>query len=108
MSFDLRLMEGYWAPVTGHSHLASIDWCEINYQYSPYIVEFWNCLSSFTLVALGVYDYITLSKSKARSVELLVAILFIVVGSGSAAFHGTLKFNYQLWDELPMFWVMSA
>lgn len=101
-------MEGYWTPVTGKRHSASIDWCEMNYQHTPYIVEFWNFLSSFTLCLLGIHDLILLTRQSARLVEKLVAVLFIVVGSGSAAFHGTLKFNYQLWDELPMFWVMSA
>jgi len=71
-------------------------------------VEFWNFLSSFALCVLGVHDLFVLSKIPSRVVEKLVAVLFIVVGSGSAAFHGTLKYNYQLWDELPMFWVMSA
>ena len=31
---DALAMDGYWGPVT-----ASIDWCETNYQVTPYIAE---------------------------------------------------------------------
>jgi hypothetical protein len=44
-------------------------------------------------------------KLKARGNEYLIGLLLITIGLGSAAFHGTLRFEYQLWDELPMIWV---
>ncbi|RUS17275.1 hypothetical protein BC937DRAFT_90170, partial [Endogone sp. FLAS-F59071] len=31
---------GYWGKVT-----SSVDWCEINYEFSYYIAEFWNTIS---------------------------------------------------------------
>ena len=36
--------EGFWGPVT-----ASIDWCEENYERTPYLAEFWNSISSLFL-----------------------------------------------------------
>merc|ERR1711972_740282 len=29
-----------------------------------------------------------------------------IVGLGSVAFHGTLLFNHQMWDEVPMLWTV--
>lgn len=31
-------------------------------------------------------------------------IFIIIVGIGSILFHGTLQFEYQMWDEVPMIW----
>ncbi|CEI94047.1 hypothetical protein RMCBS344292_08270 [Rhizopus microsporus] len=37
--------------------------------------------------------------------KLSAGYLFIViVGIGSILFHGTLQFQYQMWDEVPMIW----
>ena len=33
---------------------AAIDWCEINYEVSPYVVEWWNTLSSMNLWLAGL------------------------------------------------------
>ncbi|CAG9326960.1 unnamed protein product [Blepharisma stoltei] len=93
----------YWDPIT-----SSIDWCEANYEVSEYIVEFWNTVTSFALVVVGVYGLWVLRSFESRFVENLIAFFFIVVGVGSAAFHATLKYEYQLWDEIPMFWVISG
>ena len=98
----------YWDPITCNPQLASIDWCEINYQVSDYIVEFWNTLSSFSFVAVGILNIYVLSKINGIFIEKFISWLYIIVGIGSAAFHGTLKFNYQLWDEIPMVWVISS
>lgn len=99
---------GYWEPITGMVHIASIDWCEINYQITDYIVEFWNAFSSLSFVAIGILNIYVLRKIKGTSLEKFISFLYIVVGLGSALFHGTLKYHYQLWDEIPMLWVISA
>jgi len=39
--------EGFWGNPT-----SNIDWCEDNYQLSPYVAEFWNALSSFFLCGI--------------------------------------------------------
>lgn len=98
----------FWDPVTGKIKLASIDWCELNYEVSEYIVEFWNTLSSLSFVLIGLANLILLRGLKGTLKEKWISCLYIVVGLGSAAFHGTLKFNYQLWDEIPMVWVISS
>ena len=99
---------GYWEPVTCNSNLASIDWCEANYQITDYIVEFWNALSSLSFVGIGLLNLYILPRLQGTFIEKMIACLYVVVGLGSFAFHGTLKYHYQLWDEIPMLWVISA
>jgi hypothetical protein len=37
---------------------ANIDWCERNYDTSPYIAEFWNALSSLPIFAFALAGYV--------------------------------------------------
>lgn len=86
---------GYWGPRT-----ASVDWCEPNYVWSPYIAEFWNTVSSICIVAcgiLGVWSNLTYSY---RRRFLFPSMFMIGIGCGSIAFHGTLQFAGQALDEL--------
>jgi len=81
---------------------ASLDWCEVNYAYSPYVAEFWNTISSLWLLALAIFGLIV---GKRLDIKLPVQLSYMilgVVGVGSALFHGTLLYSCQLLDELPM------
>ncbi|KNZ64179.1 hypothetical protein VP01_1058g7 [Puccinia sorghi] len=66
-------VQGYWGPST-----ASIDWCEANYAITRFIAEFTNTLSNLVFVGIAL------------------------VGVGSFLFHATLRYEWQLGDELPM------
>ncbi|KAN0039213.1 hypothetical protein ACTA71_001407 [Dictyostelium dimigraforme] len=97
---------------------ASIDWCELNYIYSPYIAEFYNTFSSLIISAFGIYgiwimmpnintgvekEHIKILKElDVRNKVILSYISLIVVGVGSAFYHATLLYQNQLFDELPM------
>lgn len=35
-------------------------------------------------------------------------LLVVVIGVGSALYHGTLLYGMQMWDEIPMVWAMLA
>lgn len=87
--------EGYWGHVT-----STVDWCEANYAKTPFIAEFYNTISSLTMVTqglAGLYYHWRFGK------HLSFAFFCVfVVGLGSMSFHGTLKHEYQLLDELPM------
>lgn len=43
-----RIKRGYWGPVT-----SSIDWCEKNYEVTPYVAEFSNTFTNIGFVILG-------------------------------------------------------
>lgn len=77
---------GFWGETT-----ATIDWCELNYERSFYVAEFWNTLSNLLFVLLGLYG---LAQSAKQGFEWRFHACFIgimVTGIGSAMFHGTLQ-----------------
>jgi len=88
---------GYWGPVT-----SSIDWCERNHQLSFYIAEFFNSTSNVVTVLAGFLLYIQAHMMKLEARYKLAALFLVLVGLGSFAFHATLQFEAQLFDELPM------
>jgi len=83
---------------------ASIDWCEQNYAVTPWIAEFWNTTSSLAMVLAGL---VGLTRRRfAREIRIAFGLLFLV-GLGSMAFHGTLRFELQMMDELPMLYLVT-
>merc|ERR1711988_64419 len=90
----------------GESHTASIDWCEENYAYSPYIAEFWNWLTSLIMAVMGISIAVFYARIPFRF--FVGAMLLVLVGFGSAAFHGTLSYEGQAMDEIFMFYGIVA
>jgi dihydroceramidase len=90
---------GFWGSPT-----SSVDWCEANYRYSPYVCELFNTLSSFALVLAGCLGA-WLHRRVLERRFLLAYCALCVVGLGSVAFHATLRFELQMLDELPMLWL---
>jgi len=83
---------------------ASIDWCEQNYAFTPWVAELWNTLSSLAMVAAGVLGL----SSRRFAGEIRVAFgNLVLVGLGSIAFHATLRFELQMLDELPMLYLVT-
>ncbi|ORX51678.1 alkaline phytoceramidase family protein [Hesseltinella vesiculosa] len=89
---------GYWGPIT-----SSVDWCEENYAHSFYIAEFWNTVSSFAMVALGLLGIVAHHRSMGWRLSNGY-LMIVVVGVGSVLFHATLQYEHQMWDEVPMVW----
>jgi len=90
---------GFWGAPT-----SSVDWCEENYRYSPYICELFNTLSSFALVLAGGLGW-WLHRRQLEPRFRVALLALAVVGVGSVAFHATLRFELQMLDELPMLWL---
>jgi dihydroceramidase len=80
---------------------STVDWCEANYEQTRYIAEFFNTLSSVCIVAAGVLG-LYWHHQRLEKRFLLCFASVTLVGLGSMAFHGTLQFELQLLDELPM------
>jgi len=92
---------GVWGPPT-----STVDWCEANYAVSRFVCEFFNTLSSLAMVIAGVSG--ALAHRRVFDRWMLAGFGCLgVVGLGSVAFHGTLKFEFQLLDELPMLYLVT-
>jgi dihydroceramidase len=90
-------MDAFWGPIT-----STIEWCEGNYMIVPWVAEFWNTVTSLIIALFGLVGW-----RLHRDHDLGMRLAFItlaVVGLGSVAFHGTLRFEAQMMDELPMMW----
>ncbi|KUJ20579.1 alkaline ceramidase [Mollisia scopiformis] len=92
-----RPEEGFWNPVT-----STINWCEEDYYATIYSAEIVNTLTNLLFMALGIKGVRNCLKYDHDSVFLVAFIGYLLVGSGSFAFHSTLKYPMQLVDELSM------
>jgi len=96
-SVSLSLLTTDW----GH-HTGTIDWCETNYSHSRYIAEFVNSLTNFPSIFLGLYG---LYHTQTNGIPLRYGLCFLglsLIGVGSFGFHASLRWEWQLMDELPM------
>lgn len=96
------LSTGYWGTKS-----ATVNWCEPDYQVTHYVAEWWNTVSSLAIAVNGIYGIYRHSHTVERRYTIAFSA-FVVVGTGSAAFHGTLWRSMQLMDELPMVWANTV
>ncbi|OLY80382.1 Alkaline ceramidase 3 [Smittium mucronatum] len=94
---------GYWGQAT-----STIDWCEENYATTKYVSEFWN---SFTNMFFFYFAYHGIKNSLKMGLEIRYVFCYlgmVLVGLGSFMFHMTLKYSWQLADELPMIYCTAV
>ncbi|KDR85706.1 hypothetical protein GALMADRAFT_234756 [Galerina marginata CBS 339.88] len=93
---------GVYGPVT-----ATLDWCELNHQFSPYVAEMANTFSNLFTVTIALIGFL---EARRQGLPKRYAAGYAgvgLVGVGSFFFHATLLFQAQLADELPMIYVGS-
>nr|XP_018907790.1 PREDICTED: alkaline ceramidase 3 [Bemisia tabaci] len=90
---------GYWGRPT-----STVDWCEKNYEFSIYVAEMSNTISNLMMILPPLWGIKEIIKYKLDKIFILCQILLLTVGLGSTAFHMTLLYEMQLFDELPMVW----
>jgi len=89
--------DGYWAPIT-----STLDWCEENYYATRYSAEIVNTLTNLLFIYLAYRGISNCLQQGHERIFLLTFVGYLIVGSGSFAFHTTLKYPMQLVDELSM------
>lgn len=89
--------EAFWGPVT-----STIDWCEPNYMYSPFVAEPLNTFSNLSFVIFGLIGALHEYRQNSKTSFILMHGTISLIGLGSMAFHGTLSLLGQQLDELPM------
>lgn len=83
----------------------SVNFCEQDHLHSPYIVEYYNTLSSIPMIFLGYYGFYYYKKLHNKHNYRFIILLLI--GIGSTLFHATMHRLTQLLDEIPMIWLNS-
>lgn len=91
--------DGFWGKPT-----STIDWCEENYVYSYYIAEMTNTISNLMMIIPPLWGMFEVIKQGFERRFVYCHFLVLIVGLGSWAFHMTLLYEMQLFDELPMVW----
>lgn len=91
------LDEGFWGKAT-----STIDWCEENYVVSYYVAEAVNTFTNAAFIGLAIYGLRNCIQNQMEQRFTLACCGFMLVGIGSWLFHMTLKYHFQLLDELPM------
>ncbi|KJY02154.1 alkaline dihydroceramidase like protein [Zymoseptoria brevis] len=89
--------DGYWAPIT-----STLDWCEENYYATRYAAEIVNTLTNLLFAFLAIKGMYNCYKHGHDRVFFVTFLGYFFVGTGSFAFHATLKYPMQLVDELSM------
>eukprot|EP00035_Acanthoeca_spectabilis_P001512 m.80747 g.80747 ORF g.80747 m.80747 type:complete len:330 (+) comp10930_c0_seq3:77-1066(+) len=87
---------------------AEFDWCEYNFESTEWIAEPFNSATSvlYVLVATAAVRF---HQNPPLPVHLSAqAVVLAMIGIGSICFHSTLKYTQQLWDELPMYWLIVS
>ena len=82
---------------------STVDWCESNYVISTIIAEFWNTLTFFPILLSAFYWKNNFPRLFIFDKTFHHIFWYLVLVSiGTAFFHATLLYNFQLLDELPM------
>jgi len=99
-----KIVVPYWGFVD-----ANMDWCEGNYEFTTYIAELMNSLSSIPIAIYGIIGWYYSKKYGLNEARFnFCFFLLMLVGFGSTAFHATLRRWAQSLDELPMVFAAVA
>ncbi|KAI9899543.1 hypothetical protein N3K66_006004 [Trichothecium roseum] len=88
---------GFWGRPT-----VTLNFCEEDYALSYYCAELCNTITNALFLWLGIKGIANCLSHGHDFIFLLAYIGYMVVGTGSTAFHMTLKYPMQLVDELSM------
>lgn len=80
--------------------------CEPKHAVLPNVAEFYNTLSSLTYVAIGVAGWVV---TRHATWEICCGwAALVLVGLGSAAFHASMLYGFELCDELSMLLLVAS
>jgi len=84
-----------------------IRWCESVqgiFLYSPYIVEYWNSITSLVFCFFAIYGYVSYKNYNKDNIPWF---LFFMIGITSFLFHSTMSFTGQFLDELSIILLLT-
>ncbi|CAL3969843.1 hypothetical protein PZA11_007589 [Diplocarpon coronariae] len=82
---------------------STLNFCEEDYQFTPYVAELFNTLTNVTYIGLGIKGLINSRKLDGLGIgPKLPYIALINLGIASSLFHSSLKHGTQMCDEFSM------
>lgn len=89
--------DGFWGEKT-----STLNFCEEDYVMSHYVAEVCNTFTNMLFIWLGIKGIRGCLKYSHPTIFVIAYIGYMIVGMGSTAFHASLKYSWQLVDELSM------
>ena len=83
-----------------YGEATGINWCEKDYQVTPYICEFWNTCTNIVYVYFGLYCLRETWRLKLPRRFAWFSVFILLTGAFSALFHATLWMLGQKLDEI--------
>ena len=96
-----NIKKGFWGKPD-----AEFNWCEYDYTYTNYIAEFWNTITSMFYCVFAFLSYWRYKDIIFDFDLKIFGVIVALIGIGSTLFHATLKYNMQLLDEIPMYFLV--
>ncbi|KAE9380641.1 alkaline phytoceramidase [Stipitochalara longipes BDJ] len=101
MSF-YRSSEGGYTPAWGPP-TSTLNFCEEDYEFTPYIAELTNTLTNLIYIGLGIKGLINSRKLGETGLGPKLPYLALFnLGIASSLFHSSLKYSTQMCDEFSM------
>ncbi|PMD18768.1 alkaline phytoceramidase [Hyaloscypha hepaticicola] len=101
MSF-YRSSEGGYTPAWGPPS-STLNFCEEDYEFTPYIAELMNTLTNLIYIGLGIKGLMNSHKLGERGLGPKLPYLALInLGFASSLFHSSLKYSTQMCDEFSM------
>lgn len=79
-------MSSFWGPVT-----STTDCCEKNYEYSSYIAEFYNTISTIPTILLALVGLINAYRERFEKRFCVLYVTIMALAIGSMLYHATLQ-----------------
>eukprot|EP01083_Nonionella_stella_P119316 356596_1 len=103
--------DGYWSPRT-----SSCNWCEIDYDVTYHVAEFWNAISNLLFCICAVhlaYQLKSMQRKTNQNTSMYYMMLFYftslgLLGVGSGAYHGSLRWYPQKMDQMMELWTVGS
>jgi len=87
----------FWGPVD-----AMHQFCEAKYVATPYVAEFWNAFSNIPLFICPGIFCLYRGRNQFDFRLMFLWANMVIVGIGSFMFHASMRFKWEMFDEVPM------
>ncbi|KAJ4456347.1 putative alkaline phytoceramidase [Paratrimastix pyriformis] len=97
-----HFLNSHFAARSGFWGTTTTPFCEVGYLVTPYIAEFWNCISNCAYLFVGISGLVSAFKRNSEWRFKSLHLFVILIGLGSGLYHMTMMRSWSLLDIGPM------